>query len=141
MLRRLDALMSGRHGETVRYLIVGGLTTLVDMGVFALTTEVAGLPVNSGNIASIITAVLFAYVANKLVVFRARSPDRLSLLLEFAKFIGARLVTMALEVAVVWLIADAMGGNKYLGKAAALILVIISNYILSKLVVFRVKKD
>jgi putative flippase GtrA len=137
MRRRLGALMSGRLGETVRYLIVGVLTTLVDMGVFALATGVMDMPVNAGNIISIIVAILFAYIANKLVVFRARSPDRRGLFLEFAKFIGARLITMALEVGVVWLIAGAAGGDKYAAKAIALVLVIISNYILSKLIVFR----
>jgi putative flippase GtrA len=137
MRRRLGELMSGRLGETIRYLIVGGLTTLVDMGVFALATGVMEMPVNAGNIISIIAAILFAYITNKLVVFRARSPDRRSLFLEFAKFIGARLVTMGVEVAAVWLIAGVAGGDKYAAKAIALVLVIISNYILSKLVVFR----
>ncbi|MDR2356704.1 MAG: GtrA family protein [Oscillospiraceae bacterium] len=137
MRRKIDALASGSLGETVRYLIAGGLTTLVDMGVFAFATEIMNLSVNAGNALSVSIAVLFAYAANKLVVFRAKSPDRRSLLLEFARFVGARAVTMALEVAVVWLIVGVAGGDKYVGKAAALVLVIISNYILSKLVVFR----
>jgi putative flippase GtrA len=135
--KTIDILSGGRLGETVRYLIVGGLTTLVGIGSLALTTDVLTLSVLAGNTVSNIAAILFAYVTNKLIVFKSKCSDARALRLEFVKFIGSRLVTMALDEAVVWLLVIAAGLDKYIGKAAALVLVIIANYALSKLIVFR----
>jgi putative flippase GtrA len=134
-------MRSARFRELARYAVVGGLTTLVDMGVFALTTEFTNLTDDAGNAISIITAILFAYAANKFAVFRSRSAGARDLVLEFVKFVGARLITMALEVAVFRLLTGVVGADrKFVNKSIALILVIISNYILSKFVVFRSRR-
>ncbi|MDR1217259.1 MAG: GtrA family protein [Oscillospiraceae bacterium] len=141
MRRIIDTLRGERFGELLRYAVIGVLTTLVGIGSLALTTDILPLPLLVGNLISNITAILFAYVTNKLIVFRSKCPDARALWLEFVKFIGARLITMALDEAVVWLLVIAIGLDKYIGKISALVLVIIANYILSKLLVFRARRD
>jgi len=124
-------------GETVRYLIVGGLTTLINFVLFVLLHEVMGLDDTFSNVTSISVSVLFAYVANKLVVFRQHCDSMSALALEFVKFVGSRLFTMALEVGVVLLFTRALGQSATPGKVVAMVIVVIVNYIISKLIVFK----
>ncbi|MDR2665468.1 MAG: GtrA family protein [Oscillospiraceae bacterium] len=133
----IEALRGGRTGQLLRYAAVGCLTTLVGMGSFALATDILSLSVLAGNLISNIAAILFAYITNKLIVFKSKCTDARALWLEFAKFTGARIATLALDEAVVWLLVVIIGIDKYIGKMSALVLVIIVNYILSKLIVFR----
>jgi putative flippase GtrA len=127
----------GLGGETLRYLIVGVLTTLVNFGMFELMSGVMKIDVTVSNVTSIAVSILFAYVTNKLIVFRWRSDSLIALALEFVRFIGSRLFTMALEVGAVLLLHNTLGIDPRLAKASSLILVIIANYILSKVIVFR----
>ena len=123
--------------ETIRYIIVGGMTTLVNFGMFELLYHVLGIQVTVSNVTAIAVSILFAYFANKFVVFRRRSDSFRDLMGEFGKFIGSRLFTMALEVGVVELFYNVIGIDARLGKIAAQILVIIANYLISKLIVFK----
>jgi len=127
----------GLGGETIRYLIVGGLTTLVNFSLFVLMHEALGIDSTLSNVTSISVSVLFAYVANKLVVFRRRSSALSQLVIEFLKFVGSRLFTMALEIGVVLMFDGALGWNATLGKAISQVLVISGNYAISKLIVFK----
>ena len=127
----------GLDREGVRYVIVGGLTTLVNFGVFAVMHRVLKIDVTVSNVTSISISILFAYAANKLVVFKRHCDTRVELVLEFIKFVGSRLFTMAIEVGAVWLFVDILVLNALVGKAASQVLVIILNYIISKLIVFR----
>jgi len=123
--------------ETIRYIIVGTMTTLVNYGLFELLYGIFGINVTVSNVTSISASIIFAYVMNKLVVFRRRSGSFLALAPEFLKFVGSRLFTMALEVAAVELFYTVLEQDARLGKIAAQILVIVANYLISKLVVFR----
>ena len=129
----------GLGGETVRYVIVGGLTTLVSYGLFELLWGVIGVDVTVSNVTSIIIAIIFAYVMNKLVVFRRRCDSLEELALEFLKFAGSRLFTMAIEVGAVYIFYNILGFNARLVKISAQIIVIILNYAISKAIVFKRK--
>ena len=123
--------------ETIRYVVVGALTTLVNFCMFALLYQILGVGVTVSNVTSIFVSIIFAYVTNKLVVFMRRSNSLAALSLEFCKFVGSRLFTMALEVGAVELFYTVLEQDARLGKIAAQILVIIANYLISKLIVFR----
>ena len=127
----------GLDREEVRYLFVGGLTTLVNFAVFALLHRLMKIDVTVSNVTSIMLSILFAYAANKHIVFKRRCNSRTELAFEFVKFVGSRLFTMAIEVGAVWLFVEALALDALLGKAASQIVVIILNYIISKLIVFR----
>ena len=139
LIQRVIKYVFGKDlgSETIRYIVVGALTTFVNFGFFELLYEVIGINVTVSNVTSISISIIFAYVANKLVVFRRRSDSFAALSLEFCKFVGSRLFTMALEVGAVELFYSVLGQDARLGKIASQILVIIANYLISKLIVFR----
>ena len=83
--------------EGMRYLIIGGCTTLVNLVVYAFLCRVVHLNVNVSNIISIIVAIIFAYITNKLIVFRSHCSSFGELAAECARFVGARLATMAID--------------------------------------------
>lgn len=122
--------------EGMRYLIIGGCTTLVNLVVFTVLCEVFHMNVNLANVISIIVSILFAYVTNKQIVFRSHCDSFAALVAEFAKFVGARLATMAIEVGGVFLIYNVMHQNEIIAKLATQVIVILGNYFISKFLVF-----
>lgn len=126
--------------EGMRYLFIGGCTTVVNLVVYAVLCRVVHLSVNISNIISIIVAILFAYVTNKLIVFRSHCGSFSELVQECARFIGARLATMAIEVGGVFLLYEILHQNEMVAKLATQVLVIIGNYFISRFIVFRDRK-
>lgn len=123
--------------EAFKYLVVGGLTTLVNLAVFALLSEVLKWDVTLSNIISIMTSIIFAYITNKIFVFESHCPDLKALCAECAKFIGARLSTMAIEVGGVFLTVNVIGQQPMVGKLETQVIVIVGNYFISKFFVFK----
>lgn len=136
----LDKIWKFLNSEVMRYLFIGGCTTLVNLVVFAVLTEVVRIEANTANVISIICAIAFAYVANKLVVFRSHTEGFGALVAECAKFVGGRLLTMGIEVGGFYLLYTILSQPKMLSKVATQFLVIIGNYFISKFLVFRGRK-
>lgn len=139
MTEKLKRLLTG---EMMRYLFIGGCTTLVNLVCFWAMCRLTPLGgseagINAANVVSIAAAIAFAYGANKVVVFHSRTKGLPALLGEMGKFVGARLSTMALEVGGVWLTVSVLHRSPMAGKLATQVLVILGNYFLSKWFVFR----
>ena len=134
--KTIEFLKSPR-GETIRYIFIGGCTTLFDYVTYQVMIVWLHMGVTVSNIVSAALAILFAYVTNKLIVFFSRTSSFAELAAEFLKFIVSRLFTFILELAGVKLFVDMLGQDYRLGKAETIVVVIIVNYILSKLIVFR----
>ena len=139
-----------KYKEIVDYLFWGVMTTLVSWGTFAvfslLMGNVSGDAVIISSIAnalSIACAVAFAYVANKLWVFGSKSWERAVVLPELAKFLSARFLTAIIEMAGVPLLVAVgldmavLGIDGMIAKAVVSVVVIILNYVFSKLFIFK----
>ena len=139
---------SGRMdlGEVIRYLVMGGLTTVVSWGTYALFAKNLGMGITASNILSWVCAVIFAYLTNKVWVFHSYSWKIGLIVREVALFISARLMTGVIEMAGVPLLVKAglnqklFGVKGMLAKVAVSILVVILNYVFSKLIIFRKKE-
>lgn len=143
MFKKIKAMI---FSEAVRYIFIGGCTTLVNLLSFGFLCYLTPLGNNDlgitvSNVISVIIAILFAYVANKIFVFRSRTKTVKELILEMSKFIGARLGTMLIEVGGVWLAVSVFNQNEMIGKLETQILVLIGNYFISKFLVFRGSKE
>ena len=93
---------------------------------------------NIANIISIILAVVVAYVTNRKYVF---SSTEKNIVKEFVAFCSGRAVTMIFETITFWLFATILGINEMLVKVGVSIIVVILNYIISKIFVFKNRKE
>ena len=126
-------------GELFRYFVVGVLTTVVSLSVYyglVLTVLDAKKPLQlqAANVLSWIAAVTFAYVCNRVFVFRSHSRN---ILREAAAFYSARLGTLLTEMIFMFLLVTVLGLNDKIIKLAMQFVVIALNYVFSKLFVFR----
>ncbi|MDO5363130.1 MAG: GtrA family protein [Eubacteriales bacterium] len=136
----MKKLIEKLYGNSVvRYVFFGGCTTLVNLVSFYILRKLK-VELNTANIISIILAILFAYVVNSKYVFQDKCDSLKAHIQPFCKFIGARLVTMIIEVGGVWLLVSVMGLGDMIGKFLTQFIVLILNYIFSKFFVFTTGK-
>ena len=119
----------------VRYVFFGGCTTLVNLISFYLLRRL-GVQLSIANLISIILAILFAYVVNSIFVFEDHCRTLADHVKPFMKFIGARLLTMGVELGGVWLLVEKLGMQDMVGKCLTQIIVLILNYVFSRFFVF-----
>ena len=122
------------------YLVAGVATTVVNYVVYFIATRMLGLGVMAGTWTAWVVAVAFAYVVNKLFVFRSHCPSMGALVKEALSFFSARGVTMLLEVGGMVLFGTILRWNPWLVKIGLNVLVLVLNYVFSKLLVFQKKK-
>ena len=142
-----------KYKEIIMYLIFGVLTTVVSWGSYALfemAFKNAIVDVNVlvavSNVLSWVAAVLFAYITNKLFVFESKSFKPTTVFKEMGLFVGSRLISGAVEWVgvplLVWigLNQTIFGVEGMASKVLVSVIVVILNYILSKLIVFKKEK-
>ena len=127
-----------KHKEIINYLIFGALGTLVSIASYEIC-RLLGLEIVVSNIISWIITVLFVYVTNKIFVFKSKSESKGQLIKELISFIVARIVTLIIETLILYFGTYILKINDLIVKIVAQIIIIILNYIFSKLIIF--KKD
>ena len=128
-----------RFREPLLYVLFGALTTLINILIFWLLTSPAGMGELVANIIAWIAAVLFAYVTNRKWVFTSADESK-SLLRQLLEFYAGRLLTLGVEELMLYVFITRMGLNAMLIKIIAQIVVIVLNFVISKLLVFRKKR-
>ena len=138
MMKKLLDLVKA-HWDIVTYLFFGVLTTLVNYAVYLPLYNGAGLSATVSNVIAWVAAVAFAFVTNKPFVFGSHDWRIKTLLPELAKFVGCRVASGAMESVIIFLTVDLFGWNGNVWKLLTSGLVVVLNYIGSKLLVFRKK--
>lgn len=128
------------YSEAIRYLFIGGMTTVISIITYAAFLYV-GVHYTLANILSWIVAVLFAYLANKLFVFQTKGVRGKALLREIALFFGARVFSLLVEEAGLFLFIETMHIDEMIAKLIMQVVVIVLNYVFSKLVIFKKKPE
>ena len=128
-----------KYRELINYLIVGGLTTVVSLGVyygcvFTFCNPNIAWELQAANVLSWIAAVTFAYFSNRRYVFKSRRENRMK---EAAAFYVSRITTLLMDMACMFLMVTCMGINDKLAKLFVQVLVTVVNYLLSKFFVFK----
>lgn len=130
-----------KYKEIINYLIVGGLTTIISLLVYYALVFTVLNPENAfelqvANIISWIISVAFAYFTNRKFVFESKNPNKIK---EATKFVTSRITTLLLDMLIMYVGVTVLTFNDKLIKLISQIVIIVSNYIISKLFVF--KKD
>ena len=136
MLEKIRALVM-KHWDMVSYLFFGVLTTVVNYLVYLPLYNLAGISAAVSNIIAWVAAVAFAYVTNKPFVFKSHDWSMKTVLPELGKFVGCRAASGGLETALVFLTVDVCGWDGNIWKLIISVVVVILNYVSSKLLVFR----
>ena len=129
-----------KYKDIIPYAVFGVLTTLVNIAVYWLMANPLGLGVMPSTIIAWIAAVLFAYITNRKWVFHSEANTRNEIIKEIISFFACRLATGVVDWACMFIFVDVLHLNDVVIKTAANILVIILNYIASKLIIFKKKK-
>lgn len=126
-----------KYKEVLLYLFFGGLTTVISIGSYAFFDVSMHMDPMVANIFSWILAVLFAYVTNRIWVFENIAKDVKGIIQEMISFFGGRVATLLMEEAVLYVGIKILFMNSIIVKVFAQVLVVIANYIISKLFVFK----
>ena len=133
----IEKIKSKLSKGIIMYLIFGVLTTLLNFLVFTYCDLMLHIDVLIANIIAWIAGVIFAFITNKFFVFESKSTNFLLILKESFSFVTSRLLTLGLEESIIYIFITLLSFNSTIIKLIAQILVIVFNYILSKVVVFK----
>jgi putative flippase GtrA len=141
MIKKIKELYI-KNEEIINYLIVGGLTTLISLAtyylcVFTFLNPNVAWQLQLANIISWIFAVTFAYITNRIFVFKSENNKKLK---EAINFYLSRISTGFLDMGLMYIFVTIFGFNDKIIKLLVQIILIITNYILSKFLVFKKNK-
>ncbi len=128
-----------KNKEIVMYLIFGILTTVVNIVVYYLFNDVMHINYLIANAIAWVASVLFAYITNRKYVFESSDT---SWVVECLKFMTSRVSTGLIDMIVMFVLVNLFAFNSMISKVISNVLVIVLNYVFSKLFVFKkVNKD
>ena len=128
-----------KYKALILYGIFGVTTTIINVVSYALLLFI-GINVQIAVVVSWILAVIVAYFTNRVWVFNSGAVTKLELLREFISFMLARLATLVVEMVIIWFGVQLLNQDPIVWKIIDNIVVIILNYIISKLIVFKIRK-
>ena len=128
-----------KHKEVLLYLFFGFVTTVISVVVYWLGADVAGISPLIANLFSWVLAVLVAFLTNRTWVFHARTENRQAFFRQLLSFYGGRLFTLGVEEAILFVGISLLHFANMPVKWTAQVVIVILNYVISKLVVFKKK--
>ena len=131
------AVLLRRYREMLMYLIFGVLTTLVNIVSYYCLTRFILMDTAAATALAWFLSVVFAYVTNRRWVFRSKATGFMAIVLEAGGFFAARAATGLMDLGVMALCVDVMHLPDMPVKIASNVIVVILNYVLSKLLIFR----
>ena len=131
MLDKISKLLK-KYREILLYCIVGGGTTVINLGAYYLFSRICSIQYLVSNVLAWITSFLFAFLANKIWVFENRSFERSVVIKEVVSFFSARVATGLLDMALLALFVDVIRLSDLVAKIIDLVITTIINYGLSK---------
>ena len=126
-----------KYKDVIPYLFFGVCTTLVNVAAYWIASHLLKIDTMVSTVIAWILAVLFAYVTNRKWVFHSTASGRSAIIKEMVAFFLARLATGVVDWLCMFVFVEVLSWNDVIIKTGANILVIILNYIASKLLIFK----
>lgn len=126
-----------KHKEVLLYLFFGGIAFFLNIGLFALFNGAMKINALVANVICWIICVLFQFFTNRIWVFDGKTDSKSEFLLQMGSFFGGRVFTLVVEEVILAVFITWLGWNSMAVKLAAQVVVIVLNYVISKLIVFR----
>ena len=138
MIQKVRELIA-KYWEVLIYLVFGVLTTVVNYIIYLPVYNILGLSAALSNAIAWVGAVAFAYLTNKPFVFKSHDWSMKTVIPELSKFVGCRVASGAAETVILLVTVDLLHWNGNIWKLLTSVIVVVLNYIGSKLFVFRNK--
>ena len=132
--------MYKKYEEGINYLIFGFFAFVLNYVLYVLFAGVLDIHHLISTALSWALTVVFAYWTNRKFVFKSKNSDAKSVREEFVSFVGARVATGLLEMGLMFVMVDCAKLNEFISKLVCQVIVILANYFLSKLWIFKEKK-
>lgn len=126
-----------KHEEGINYLIFGFLAFVLNYILYFIFADAIAMHYMVATGVSWVLTVVFAYWTNRNFVFKSQNKEKASVLKEFVSFIGARVATEVLELVLMYVMVDLCSINDKISKLVCQVLVILANYVLSKIWIFK----
>ena len=126
-----------KHGDILRYLIIGGITTAINIISFWILSTPLALHYNIANILAQALAISFAFFGNKWFVFKSQTEGAKALLMEAGRFALSRLATLLFSIVFMHIVVGRLLVDANLANLFNQGFMIVLNYVLGRLVVFR----
>lgn len=138
MIQKIRELIT-KYWDILAYLFFGVCTTIVNYLIYIPCYNFMGMTATVSNMIAWVVAVAFAYLTNKPFVFKSNDWSSKTVIPELTKFVGCRIGSGAAETLILLVAVDLLGWNGNIWKLVTQVMVVILNYIGSKLLVFRNK--
>lgn len=143
MINKIKELYK-KYEEIISYLFFGVLTTVVSFVTYIIFANIffpekSDLDIQIANVLSWICAVTFAYITNRIWVFKSKTKGRKQLR-ELFEFISARVASLLVDMAMMYILYSLIHMNDTIAKIIVQFVVVAMNYILSKLIIFKKNK-
>ena len=129
-----------KYKDVIPYLFFGVCTTIVNVVAYWVSAHLFHLGTMLSTVIAWILAVLFAYVTNRKWVFHSTAVGTHEIVKEMLSFFSCRLATGVVDWLSMFVFVDVLGWNDLIIKIVANIVVIVLNYVASKLIIFKKKK-
>jgi len=133
-----------KYEEIISYLFFGVLTTVVSFVSYLIFANIffpqkSDLDIQFANILSWICAVTFAYITNRIWVFKSKTKGKKQTR-EIFEFVSARIFSLLVDMGMMYVMYSLMHINDTIAKIIVQFVVVAMNYILSKLIIFKKNK-
>lgn len=126
-----------KHEEGFNYLIFGFLAFVLNYILYFVFADALHMHYMAATVISWVLTVVFAYWTNRTFVFKSQNRDISAVVKEFISFIGARVATEVLEIVLMYVMVDVLAINDKISKLVCQTIVILANYVLSKIWIFK----
>ena len=123
--------------QLILYGIFGVLTTVINIAAYWTVTRLFGMPVVTSTVIAWLAAVFFAYWSNRKFVFKSTNTSVIAVFFEAVYFFACRIATGVFDVAFMYIFADLLAFNDVIVKFVSNVIVVILNYVASKMFIFK----
>lgn len=126
-----------KYREVISYLFFGVVTTVINIVLFWFLTDISHIDYKVSNVIAWIVAVIVAFITNKLFVFESRGKSKEETTKELISFFAARIFSLIVDMIIMIVMVDVMNIDNIIAKIVSNVVVIVLNYIFSKLFIFN----
>lgn len=130
-----------KYNNIIKYLINGGVTTVINFSAYLFLERVLDVHYLVANLIAWILSVIYAFITNKIIVFKDERSTFPQVLRQFMIFTGLRAVSFGLEELSMLIFITQLRFNDIAVKLIIAVAIVITNYIFSKFIIFKNKKD